>query len=194
MRAELISALEELQQSNCPFAIATVIEVEGSASARVGSRALFDERGANVYGWVGGGCAESFVGEQAVEALAAREPRTVLAHLDDEVFGLGVACGGVMRVFIEPHYPPERIPLARPDAASGAEELAFLLESLGLEPDWTTDTFAAGDLRALYLEAARAVAHALFRSVQVMLMSAGFAGTMTSCSCGMAQSTIFQPI
>lgn len=140
------------------FAVATVIEVVGSASARVGSRALFDERGVNVCGWVGGGCAEQFIGEESVAAIAAREPRTVLADLDDEVFGLGVACGGTMRVFIEPHYPPEAIGLPRPVPAVRSGEVEHLLDRLGMQPVWTDASFEVRSVADVIVRVARAIA------------------------------------
>jgi xanthine/CO dehydrogenase XdhC/CoxF family maturation factor len=99
----------QLRAEHRPFSIATVIEVEGSASALTGSKAIFDETGINLLGWVGGGCAERYVGEQSAEALQAGQTRIVLADLDDEIFGLGVACGGKMRIFIEPVPKPETV-------------------------------------------------------------------------------------
>ncbi len=72
--------LGALLASRRPFAIATVVRVRGSASARPGSKALVDEHGRNVFGWVGGGCAESLVREEALAALEdgarASSPRT----------------------------------------------------------------------------------------------------------------------
>ena len=114
----------ELRRSARPYAVATVIEIMGSASARTGSKALFDEMGRNVLGWVGGGCAERFVGEEAVAAMKEGHTRIVLADLDDEIFGLGVACGGKMRVFIEPVLPAEEISL--PNAPKWEREIAGL--------------------------------------------------------------------
>jgi xanthine/CO dehydrogenase XdhC/CoxF family maturation factor len=96
-----------LRAGHQPFAVATVIEVEGSASAITGSKAIFDKMGKNLLGWIGGGCAERYVSEQAIEALKSGQTRIVLADLDDEIFGLGVACGGKMRIFIEPVAKPE---------------------------------------------------------------------------------------
>jgi len=102
----------DLRAEHRPFAIATVIEVEGSASALTGSKAIFDETGKNLLGWVGGGCAERYIGEQSAESLQAGQTRIVLADLDDEIFGLGVACGGKMRIFIEPVPKPETVRVA----------------------------------------------------------------------------------
>ncbi len=156
MNRRFLDALAECAATGRPFAIATVVEVRGSASARVGSKALFDETGRNVFGWVGGGCAESFVSENALAAVAERVPRTVLVDLDDEVFGLGIACGGTMHVFIEPSLPPEAITLPRP--SRGEAELSFLLESLNMVPQWTEERVAIEETADVYRVAARAVA------------------------------------
>jgi len=91
------------------FALATIIEVIGSASARTGSSAIFTKEGKNLLGWVGGGCAERYIGDECVAAIEEHKTRIILADLDDEIFGLGVACGGKMRVFIEPVYPAETV-------------------------------------------------------------------------------------
>lgn len=110
---DFFSKVQILRSENRPYAIATVIEVMGSASARTGSKAIFDQDGVNLLGWVGGGCAERFIGEESVMAIQEGKPRIVLADLDDEIFGLGVACGGKMRVFIDPILPAEVIMLPK---------------------------------------------------------------------------------
>lgn len=108
---EFHSTVANLRTERIPFVLATVIEVIGSASARTGSKAIFDGNGKNLLGWVGGGCAERFIGEESVKALSEKKTRIVLADMDDEIFGLGVACGGKMRVFLEPIHPSENISL-----------------------------------------------------------------------------------
>lgn len=105
--------VKSLQMQQRPFAIATVIAVRGSASAKPGSKALINEHGKNICGWVGGGCAESFVARNAVEAMNDGATRIIQADLDDEIFGLGMPCGGVMDVFIEPHRAPEVLRLPK---------------------------------------------------------------------------------
>lgn len=105
----------KLREEKRPYVVATVIEVIGSASARTGSKAIFSGEGKNLLGWVGGGCAERFIGEESLKALEEHRTRIILADLDDEIFGLGVACGGKMRVFLEPHYPLENVPLPYSD-------------------------------------------------------------------------------
>ncbi|MCM2348718.1 MAG: XdhC family protein [Bacteriovoracaceae bacterium] len=112
---DFFSKVQILRSENRPYAIATVIEVLGSASARTSSKAIFDQDGVNLLGWVGGGCAERFIGEEAVQAIREGKTRIVLADLDDEIFGLGVACGGKMRVFIDPILPAEVMMLPQTD-------------------------------------------------------------------------------
>jgi xanthine/CO dehydrogenase XdhC/CoxF family maturation factor len=112
MTLDFHEKLDEMKRSLQPFAVATIINVRGSASAKPGSKAILDRHGQNVWGWVGGGCAESFVGRQSVEAIEQRRVRIVQADLDDEIFGLGMPCGGVMDVFIDPQLPPQLVEMA----------------------------------------------------------------------------------
>ncbi len=83
--------------------VATVVEVVGSVSARPGAKALLDRSGRLVFGWVGGGCAETTVRDEALRALEDGRPRTDQLDLDDEVLGVGMPCGGHMTVFVEPY-------------------------------------------------------------------------------------------
>jgi xanthine/CO dehydrogenase XdhC/CoxF family maturation factor len=159
VRAEFLNAVQSQSQLGQAYCLATVVKVDGSASARTGSKAVFDRDGRNVFGWVGGGCAERFVGEQAVEALQEKKTRIVLADLDDEIFGLGIACGGKMEVFIEPVYPEETIELSI--GSEWRERAEFMARNLGLKVAWAAhqpDTQVAASLEALVLEIARAIA------------------------------------
>jgi xanthine/CO dehydrogenase XdhC/CoxF family maturation factor len=109
-----IETLKQMKEANKPFALATVIAVIGSASAKPGSKAIFNEAGKNIWGWVGGGCAESFVAKNAMESMTDGLTRIIKADLDDEIFGLGMPCGGIMDVYIEPQKPTERITVSGP--------------------------------------------------------------------------------
>ena len=103
---ELCSSLEAERQ---PYVLATVVRVMGSASAKPGSKAVIDAQGRNLFGWVGGGCAEGLVREEALKALAERQTRIVRVDLDDEVLGVGMPCGGNMEVYLEPRLPPRQV-------------------------------------------------------------------------------------
>lgn len=137
MSVQFLEVLQSQQQKRENFAVATVVQVHGSASARTGSKAIFDLTGKNVFGWVGGGCAERFVGEQSVEAIQARQTRIVTADLDDEIFGLGIACGGKMDIFIEPVFPDEVIRIPRLGLMS--DKIQSMARSFGWPMAWSDE-------------------------------------------------------
>jgi xanthine dehydrogenase accessory factor len=87
------------------YVLATVVETAGSASARPGAKALIARDGAVLAGWVGGGCAEATVRQAALDCLHEDLPRVIDLDLDDEVLGVGMPCGGSMRVYVEPVLP-----------------------------------------------------------------------------------------
>lgn len=95
----------ELHEARRPYALATVIEILGSSSAKPSAKALIDPSGKVIAGWVGGGCAQSMVSKAALECLDTGEPRVIEIDLNDEVFGAGMPCGGSMRVYVEPILP-----------------------------------------------------------------------------------------
>jgi xanthine dehydrogenase accessory factor len=105
MSIDLYRKAAEFSANGRPFAIATVVRVEGSSSAPRGSKALIDEHGKLVVGWVGGGCAESAVKTEALKCIAAAQPQMIALDLRDEELGVGMPCGGKMEVFIEPVLP-----------------------------------------------------------------------------------------
>lgn len=146
---EFSASIERIKQRDEPFVLATIIKVHGSASAQVGSKAIFDQAGKNIFGWIGGGCAERFVGEQAVEALQEKKGRVVIADLDDEIFGLGVACGGKMEVFIDPILPVEEIAL--PETLNLKEDAVDLAAAYGLKIDWHTSEKKIQDKADLFI-------------------------------------------
>lgn len=88
-----------------PVALAIVISVKGSTSARPGAKAIFNSQGGIMNGWVGGGCAESTVAHAAIECLQTGRAQIVDLDLDDEVLGTGMPCGGSMKVYVEPLLP-----------------------------------------------------------------------------------------
>lgn len=104
-RTDLLDLMLRLRAEGEPYAVATVVETEGSASARPGAKALITGQGTVLAGWVGGGCAESTVSQAAMDCLRRGEPKVVELDLNDEVLGVGMPCGGSMRVYVEPVLP-----------------------------------------------------------------------------------------
>jgi xanthine dehydrogenase accessory factor len=129
MFSDLYSKAAELACQGQPFAIATVVRVEGSSSARRGSKAIIDQFGKLVLGWVGGGCAESAVRSEALTSLETERPRMITVDMSDEVLGVGMPCGGTMDIFIEPVLPrPELLIVGH---GRIAETLAVLGDLMG---------------------------------------------------------------
>ncbi|MEL6608628.1 MAG: XdhC family protein [Pseudomonadota bacterium] len=83
-------------------ALATVIETWGSAPRPVGAQLVVDGEGA-MEGSVSGGCVEGAVILEAIEALGDGRSRVLeFGVSDDEAFAVGLACGGRIKVMVEP--------------------------------------------------------------------------------------------
>ena len=129
MSPDLYLKAAELTSQGLPFAIATVVAIQGSSSARPGSKALIDHEGNLLAGWVGGGCAESAVRSEALMCIEADRPRMIIVDMSDEQVGVGMPCGGIMDIFIEPVLPkPELVIVGH---GRIAETLAVLGDLMG---------------------------------------------------------------
>ncbi len=129
MAKEFLDYLLSIRQQNVPYAVATVIDVVGSTSAKTGSKALIDANGRVVTGWVGGGCAESSTCLAALKCMESGETDIIEIDLDDEVLGAGMPCGGHMRVYIEPSLPKPSVWIMGHGAV--AEHLCQLADLMG---------------------------------------------------------------
>ena len=92
----------KLENNEKPYAIATVIRVEGSSSGKVGDKEIFDEKGQRIMGYIGGGCIENRVSDTAIETLIDGIPQVVEIDLDSDTIAMGIPCGGNMSVIVEP--------------------------------------------------------------------------------------------
>jgi xanthine dehydrogenase accessory factor len=85
--------------------LATVIETWGSAPRRAGSQLAVSGDGL-IMGSVSGGCVEGAVVEEAALALADGQARVLTFGVSDaDAFAVGLACGGTIRVLVEPIGP-----------------------------------------------------------------------------------------
>lgn len=83
-------------------ALATVVETWGSAPRPVGSQLAISGTG-EIVGSVSGGCVEGAVVLEAQEALEEGRTRLLTYGVsNDEAFAVGLACGGTIRVMVEP--------------------------------------------------------------------------------------------
>jgi len=82
--------------------LATVVETWGSAPRQAGSLLVVADDG-QMMGSVSGGCVEGAVVVEAEAARADGQPRVLTYGVSDEVaFAVGLACGGTIRVLVEP--------------------------------------------------------------------------------------------
>jgi xanthine dehydrogenase accessory factor len=90
-------------EAGSPAVLATVAGVKGSAYRRPGAKMLLDPEGGGA-GSITAGCLEDEVRALATDVLEAGEPRVETWDLtgDDDVWGLGVGCNGVITVLLEP--------------------------------------------------------------------------------------------
>ena len=101
--------------------LATVVETWGSAPRRVGSQLVIDRDGA-MQGSVSGGCVEGAVIIAATDALAEGTSRLLeFGVSDDEAFAVGLACGGRIKVLVEPVGAVFPVPLLADLVAARAE-------------------------------------------------------------------------
>ena len=100
----IIDTYRALEQRGTQVALATVVNVTGSAYRRPGARMLIAADGQTV-GSVSGGCLERDVLNQAQRVLQWNKPRVVTYDSmsdDDIVWEFNLGCNGIVDVLIEP--------------------------------------------------------------------------------------------
>lgn len=100
----IIETFDAWRRGGEPMVLATVYETLGSTYSKAGHRILIAANG-DYQGLVSGGCLEGDLAERARAVLAGSEPRAVTYDMRDEadeLWGLGVGCNGLIRVFLQP--------------------------------------------------------------------------------------------
>ena len=99
---EVLSDIDRWKAEGQRVAIARVVDVEGSGPRDPGAAMAVSENG-EVAGSVSGGCVEGAVVGEALQVLETGLPRLVtFGYSDDEAFAVGLTCGGIIHLFIEP--------------------------------------------------------------------------------------------
>jgi xanthine dehydrogenase accessory factor len=99
---EVLAELNQWTAGGEDIAIATVVETWGSSPRPLGSKMLVTRSG-KMAGSVSNGCIEGAVFEEAQKVLKSGEPKLAAFGVSDDVaFGVGLACGGHIEVYIQP--------------------------------------------------------------------------------------------
>lgn len=109
MIKNLVNALAEAIQRKEPVVLATVVEVIGASPGKVGAQLVMHIDGTTV-GTIGGGKLEAAILSDARAALTAKSPCLTHYRLDESgEDAIGTLCGGEVKVFIQPYYPPPKL-------------------------------------------------------------------------------------
>jgi xanthine/CO dehydrogenase XdhC/CoxF family maturation factor len=99
---EILETALAWQREGRKIAIATVVQTWGSAPQPTGSQLLIDAEG-NFLGSVSGGCVEGAVITEAADVIETASPKLLEFGVEDETaWKVGLACGGRIRIFVEP--------------------------------------------------------------------------------------------
>ncbi|GMQ23838.1 XdhC family protein [Algoriphagus sp. oki45] len=101
---QIIQAYEVYKSENLAMALATVVKVDGSAYRRPGARMLVTQDGA-LTGAISGGCLEGDALRKAQTVIFQGKSMLVTYDTtdeDDQKFGVGLGCNGIIHVLIEP--------------------------------------------------------------------------------------------
>lgn len=99
----LLRFFDARRQRGEAMVLATVYETRGSTYSKPGARMLIAGDG-RFQGMLSGGCLEGDLVLRAAAVIDSGIPQVVTYDLaqDDELWGLGVGCDGLMRVFLQP--------------------------------------------------------------------------------------------
>ena len=92
-------ALEDARARNVTVALATVVQLEGSAPRPVGTQMLFED--AKALGYFSGGCLEADVARHAAAVVRSGEPALLVYGRGSPWIDIRLTCGGRMEIFVE---------------------------------------------------------------------------------------------
>ncbi|MEX2122301.1 MAG: XdhC family protein [Woeseia sp.] len=104
---DLQNSFSAWRDDGMSLVLASVFETEGSTYSKAGARMLIASDG-TFQGMLSGGCLEGDLAQRAMSVLASNTSQCVtydLGQNDEELWGLGVGCDGLMRIFLQPLRP-----------------------------------------------------------------------------------------
>jgi xanthine dehydrogenase accessory factor len=111
---QFLTKAAELLAAGEPFAVAVVVRYEAPISGKPGDKAIVLANG-EVWGWIGGGCAQPVVVKEALKAIETGEPQLirigVSTSTEKGIVDYTMTChsGGTLEIYIEPVLPKPHI-------------------------------------------------------------------------------------
>ncbi|ELY59613.1 XdhC family protein [Natronococcus jeotgali] len=100
--SEVYQQIEQALAANSQFAVATIVDVEGTAYRRPGAKMVIESDGTS-HGGITAGCLHDPLQKDANAVLESGSSTIVTYDLtNDDTWGLGLGCNGVIDVLIEP--------------------------------------------------------------------------------------------
>ncbi len=148
-QAEFAKLVDDLTSQGAPFAVATVVKIEGSSLGKPGFKVVISGSGEVLYGTLGGVCPESAIADAAKGTMRTGTPKMVKVFLESVEDSVGAVlksqsedeihvetnCGGTMEIYIEPYLPQQRLILI---GQGGKDDVEDALVKLGKLLDFDT--------------------------------------------------------
>ncbi len=125
---DLVAVYDQLSAGPRQVGRAVVTSVWGSAPRGEGA-VMLATRDGEVAGSVSGGCVEAAAAAEIAAAIERGSSRLVTFGVShEEAWAVGLACGGTIRIFVEPEVRPAILEAAR---GAGGEVVATIIEGVG---------------------------------------------------------------
>lgn len=146
---DIYQKITELLEKGETFAVATIIQAEGSTPRGIGTKMII-MNDQTIYGTIGGGCVEAAAIMAAIETLKEGKPRVVDYSLEEEEKGgIGMRCGGKVQLSIEILQPiPTLLVIGSGHIATSLTKLGKIIEFkvVVLDPFAKKEDFPEADL------------------------------------------------
>jgi xanthine dehydrogenase accessory factor len=148
---DIVEQAAELARRGEEFALATVVWRQAPSSGQVGSRAIITREG-QLYGFIGGACAEPVVLREAIRVIESREPRLLFlgttdapkSGLPEGMLYIPMSCQseGALQIYVEPVVPALDLVVV------GSSPMTHTLAALAATLGWKTRVIEAAELSA----------------------------------------------
>lgn len=132
----IVAAYHQNKSSKHKIALATVVKVDGSAYRRPGARMLVTESG-ELVGTISGGCLEGDALRKAQTVIFKQKSMVVTYDTtdeDDQKFGIGLGCNGIIQVLIEPvDFNDPNNPIALLEITTQMRSVSWIVTTVSLE-------------------------------------------------------------